>query len=315
MPQKLNETASGVFVIAVTPFADDGSIDEKSIDSAVEFYLEKGVTGITILGMMGEAHKLTSDESRAVMQRYMQRVDGRVPVVVGVSAPGTDPLLKLARGAMDAGAAGVMVAPVNSVRTDEQVYGYFASVLDRLDAPVVLQDYPFITGVNISADLMRRIIDDYPQVVMLKHEDWPGLNKLTRLRAAPGRQVSILVGNGGLYLPQEMVRGVNGAMTGFAFPEMLVQVCDLHGKGQPDAAEDLFDTYLPLLKHEAQPVIGIALRKETLRRRGAIASAHVRMPGPKLTPQDHGDLDRLTARLQRRLGASITPVRSVASAT
>jgi 4-hydroxy-tetrahydrodipicolinate synthase len=301
----LNETASGVYIIAVTPFTDAGQIDERSIDNVVEFYLEKGVTGITILGMMGESHKLTSDESRLVMRRYLDRVAGRVPVVVGVSAPGTDPLVQFAREAMDAGAAGLMLAPVNTVRTDEQIYGYFSGVLDRLgDAPLVLQDYPFTTGVNISVDTLNRIFERYPQVVMLKHEDCPGHTKLSRLRASSGRQVSILVGNGGLYLPQELARGANGAMTGFAYPEMLVEVCDLFSKGQAEAAEDLFDIYLPLLRHEAQPVIGIALRKEVLRRRGAIASAHVRSPGPRLTAEDHRELDRLIARLQRRLAVA-----------
>jgi len=302
MPHLLNETAAGVYIIAVTPFTDNGAIDEASIDRAVEFYLEKGVTGITILGMMGESHKLTQEESRLVMSRYLTRVAGRVPVVVGVSAPGTDPLVQFAREAMDQGAAGLMLAPVNTVRTDEQIFAYYSSVLDRLpDAPMVVQDYPFITNVNMSVDVLRRIFDRYPQVVMLKHEDCPGHTKLSRLRAAPGRQVSILVGNGGLYLPQELARGANGAMTGFAYPEMLVEVCDLFAQGRAEEGEDVFDVYLPLLRHEAQPVIGIALRKEVLRRRGAIASAHVRSPGPKLTADDHHELDWMIARLQRRL--------------
>jgi 4-hydroxy-tetrahydrodipicolinate synthase len=305
MSDLLDETASGVYVIAVTPFTDTGAIDEDSIDRVVEFYLERGVTGVTILGMMGESHKLTSAESSRVMNRYLKRIDGRVPVVVGISAPGTDPVVQFGKEAMDAGAAGLMLAPVASVRTDEQIYNYFASVFDRLgNVPIVLQDFPFITGVNISVDLLRRIFDDYQQVVMLKHEDWPGHNKLSRLRASSGRQVSILVGNGGMYLPQEMLRGANGAMTGFAYLEMLVQVCALFDRGQAEAAEDLYETYLPLLRHEAQPVIGIALRKEILRRRGAISSAHVRSPGPKLTADDHKELDRMIARLERRIGAS-----------
>ena len=231
-----------------------------------------------------------------------------MPVVVGVSAPGTDPLVQFAKEAMDEGAAGLMLAPVNTVRTDEQIYGYFSSVIERLPgAPIVLQDYPFITGVNISVDVLTRIFASYPQVAMLKHEDCPGLSKLSRLRAAKGRQVSILVGNGGLYLPQELARGANGAMTGFAYPEMLVDVCALFAKGKPDAGEDLFDLYLPLLRHEAQPVIGIALRKEVLRRRGAIASAHVRSPGPRLIGEDHRELDRLIARLQRHLADNAAP--------
>ncbi len=271
MNKKLDETASGVFVIAVTPFTAEGEIDVSSIDRVVEFYLEKGVTGMTILGMMGEAHKLTADESRTVVERYMRRIDGRIPVIVGVSAAGTDPLLKFAKGAMDQGAAGLMLAAVGTVRTEEQIYGYFSDVLDRLDAPIVLQDYPFITGVNISVATIRRLVDRYAHLVMLKHEDWPGLTKLSRLKKSEGRQISILVGNGGLYLPQELRRGADGAMTGFAYPEMLVDVVKLFARGETERGEDLFDLYLPLLRHEAQPVVGIALRKETLRRRGAIA--------------------------------------------
>jgi 4-hydroxy-tetrahydrodipicolinate synthase len=312
MPDLLNETADGVFIIAATPFTDAGLVDEASIDRAVEFYLKKGVTGITILGMMGESHKLTSDESRAVMSRYLRRVAGRVPVVVGVSAPGTDPLLQLAREAMDMGAAGVMIAPVNTVRTEEQIYGYFSGVLDRLDAPVVLQDYPLATNVNMSVSVLRRIFDDYPRAVMFKHEDCPGLSKLSRLRKSDGRRISILVGNGGLYLPQELRRGADGAMTGFAYPEMLVQVCRLFAAGEAEEGEDLFDLYLPLLRHEAQPGVGIAMRKEVLRRRGAIASAYVRSPGPTLNADDHRELDQLIARLERRLAGERKLLRATA---
>jgi 4-hydroxy-tetrahydrodipicolinate synthase len=312
MLARLDETASGVYVIAVTPFTDEGAIDAASIDSVVEFYLERGVTGITILGMMGESHKLSMEEGRAVMNRYLQRVAGRVPVVVGVSNPGTDPLVSFAAEAMDAGAAGVMVAPVATLRTEEQIFGYYASVIERLgETPMVLQDYPFITGVNISVATLQRIVELYPTVKMLKHEDWPGHAKLTRLRAGTGRQVSILVGNGGLYLPQELARGASGAMTGFAYPEMLVEVCAQFHKGNADRAEDIFDMYLPLLRHEAQPGIGIALRKETLRRRGAIASAHVRHPGPRLTAEDQRELDRLIARLEQRLAGA--PLAALAS--
>ncbi|MDB5531109.1 MAG: dihydrodipicolinate synthase family protein [Devosia sp.] len=313
MSHRLDESAAGVYVIAVTPFTDAGQVDLDSIDRVTEFYLDKGVSGITILGMMGESHKLSVDESRQVMTRYLERVDGRVPVVVGVSNPGTDPLVQFAKEAMDAGAAGLMLAPVTTLRTEEQILGYFSNVIDRLDnAPVVLQDYPFTTGVNISVDCLLRVFERYPNVVMLKHEDWPGLTKLSRLRAAPGRQVSVLVGNGGLYLPQELARGANGAMTGFAYPEMLVQVCAEFAKGNQDRGEDLYDAYLPLLRHEAQPVVGIALRKELLRRRGAIASAHVRSPGPRLTGDDHRELDRLVHRLQQRLAESGAPIAAVA---
>ncbi len=140
---------------------------------------------------------------------------------------------------------------------------------------------------------------------MLKHEDCPGLAKLSRVREGSGGagtpRLSILCGNGGLYLPQELARGADGAMTGFAWPEMLVEVVALHAEGRADEAEDLFDAYLPLVRHEQQPGIGLAIRKEILRRRGVIASARCRAPGPSLTRTDAGELTRLMARLERRL--------------
>jgi 4-hydroxy-tetrahydrodipicolinate synthase len=113
--------------------------------------------------------------------------------------------------------------------------------------------------------------------------------------------VSILCGNGGLYLPQELARGADGAMTGFAFPEMLVAVVALFRAGEKDRAEDLFDAYLPLVRHEQQPGFGLALRKETLHRRGIISSPKVRAPGPSLTATDRDELNRLVTRVEKNL--------------
>jgi 4-hydroxy-tetrahydrodipicolinate synthase len=150
-------------------------------------------------------------------------------------------------------------------------------------------------------------------VVMFKHEDCPGLKKLSQIRTGcdgkAHRRVSILVGNGGLYVPQELRRGADGVMTGFAYPEMLASVCALFGEGRSEEAEDLFDIYLPLLRHEQQPGFGLALRKEVLRRRGAIRSAAVRAPGAKLDADDLRELDALLARLERRLAqrAELSP--------
>lgn len=298
----LNEEAKGVYIIAATPFADDGEVDLYSVDSLTDFYLEKGVTGFTILGMMGEAPKLTEEETTLVMDRILKRVAGKAPVVVGVSNASNRNVERLSKQAMDLGAAGVMIAPAANLKTDDQVYGYYAGVATLLgkDIPICLQDFPQATGVHTSVAVINRLIDEFPQVVMLKHEDFPGMRKLSQVRqqseGAGRRRISILVGNGGLFLPQEMLRGADGAMTGFAYPEMLVQVCKRFAEGQVEAAEDLFNIYLPLLRHEFQYGIGLALRKETLRRRGAIRSAFVRKPGPVLDKVDHEELTRLIQR-------------------
>lgn len=307
MSSKLNEKASGVYIISATPFKDDGSIDMDSAESLTDFYLEKGISGITILGMMGEAQKLTREESQSFMNRVIKRVAGRVPIVVGVSNKNMDALVSLSQAAMDAGAAGVMIAPYNDLDNDQKIFKYFIDVDHALGSsiPIIYQDFPLVTNAPVSVDCLMNIIREVPQMVMLKHEDWPGLNKISELRRrseAEGlRRISILCGNGGLYLPQELARGADGAMTGFAYPEMLVGVCDKFAAGDIDGAEDLFDLYLPLVKHEQQPGYGLAVRKETLMRRGAIASAKVRDPGPKMSQDDMRDLDRLLSRLESRI--------------
>lgn len=307
--QKLNESAKGVYIIAATPFTDDGALDLQSVDTLTDFYLRCGVHGFTLLGMMGEAHKLTADESLAVVNRVIARA-GDKQIIVGVSHAGIENVRRLSHEAMITGASGVMVAPPPGLKGDDGIYNYYAQVFEALgpDIPVVYQDYPQTTGVYLPVPVFERLVDDFKQLVMLKHEDAPGLAKLSKVREGekkPGRRrVSILVGNGGLYYPQEMRRGADGAMTGFAWPEMLVQVYDLFAAGMAEEAEDLFDIYLPLVRHEVQPAVGLALRKEVLFRRGAIKSARQRAPGSSLTAADKAELDGMIKRLERRLAAA-----------
>jgi len=307
MTHLLDATARGLYAISATPFTDSGEIDWASVDSLIEFYLQCGVSGLTILGMMGEAPKLSEQESTQFVHRYLRRVNGRVPVIVGVSNPGTANLVKLSKSAMDAGACGVMVAPLTGLKTETQIIAYVGDVIAALgdSIPVVYQDYPQSTQADISVQGFLKIVDAHASVVMFKHEDCSGLKKLSELRHAcdgkTRRYVSILVGNGGLYVPQELRRGADGVMTGFAYPEILVSVCALSQQGQHEEAEDLFDVYLPLIRHEQQPGFGLAVRKEILRRRGAIRSAHVRGPGPRLDADDVRELEGLLARLEARL--------------
>jgi 4-hydroxy-tetrahydrodipicolinate synthase len=306
---RLDETARGVFPISATPFAPDGALDLDSLDRLVDFYLARRVHGLTLLGIMGEAPKLTPDESRAVVRRALARVAGLVPVVVGVSSVDLRALAALANDSMAAGAAGVMVAPPAGIAGDDALIAYVASVIGAIDrgTPVVYQDYPQATGVTLTVEAFHRMVDAFPQLVMLKHEDAPGLTKLSRIRAeaarAGRRRVSVLVGNNALYYPQELARGADGAMTGFSYPEMLVEVYERFVTGDAEGAEDVFDDYLPLLRYEAQPGIGLAVRKELLARRGALASPTVRPPGLVLSADDRRELDRLVARLARRVKA------------
>jgi 4-hydroxy-tetrahydrodipicolinate synthase len=268
-----------------------------------DFYLSCGVSGLTILGMMGEAPKLDLAEALAIAGQVVRRAN--VPVVVGVSAPGFAAMRSLARGAMDLGAAGVMIAPPPALRTDDQIINYYAQAVTAIgtDTPFVLQDYPLMLSVVMTPKVIRQIVMDHPSCVMLKHEDWPGLEKISALRAFQRdgslRPLSILTGNGGLFLDFEMERGADGAMTGYAFPDMLVDVVKLAQKGEREAAHDLFDAHLPLIRYEQQQGIGLAVRKYVLRKRGAITYDAQRVPSTSLSATAQAEIDFLLSRLAR----------------
>lgn len=301
---RLDHTAAGVFPIAPTAFHPDGRIDEASTDKLIECYLNAGSTGVTVLGIMGEAPKLEPEESLSIATRFIRGMKN-LPVIVGVSAPGFAAMRSLARASMERGAAGVMIAPLPSLRTDDQITGYYRQAIEAIgdDIPFVIQDYPLTLSVQMTPKVIRQIVQQHPSCVMLKHEDWPGLEKISALRGfqAEGsmREISILTGNGGLFLDFEMERGADGAMTGYAFPEMLVDVVRFQKEGQRDAAHDLFDAHLPLLRYEQQQGVGLAVRKYTLMKRGILASDAQRKPGAGLSARAKAEVDYLLARLAR----------------
>jgi 4-hydroxy-tetrahydrodipicolinate synthase len=279
----------------------------------VEFYVDCGVAGVTVLGMMGEAPKLTHEESVALTRQVVQR--SKLPVVVGVSASGFASMTQVTKAVMDAGAAGVMIAPASGLKTDDQITAYYSDAAEAIgrDVPFVIQDYPYATGVVLAPSVIRRIIEENASCVMLKHEDWPGLDKITTLRgfmaAGSMRRVSIQCGNGGLFLPQELERGADGAMTGYAFSEMLVDLVRLIKTGSRAQAHDLFDLHLPLLRYEQQPGIGLAVRKYVLKRRGVIRSDTQRKPARPLSPESIAEIEWMLSRVAAKSGRNISDVR------
>ena len=300
----LDATAKGVYVIAPTPFLPDGRVDDASTDRMTDFFLEAGCDGMTILGVMGEAPKLDGAESLEISRRIIRRA-GKAGVIVGVTAPGFAAMRALARGVMDAGAAAVMIAPPSHLRTDDGIVAYYRQAVEAIgdDIPFVLQDYPQLFQVQMTPGVIRRIVMDLPSCVMLKHEDYPGLEKISALRRfqAEGslRPLSILCGNGGVFLDFEMERGADGAMTGYAFPDMLVDLVRLSAAGERDRAHDLFDAHLPLIRYELQPGVGLAGRKYVLMRRGIIASDAQRRPAAAMTQAARAEVEYLLTRLGR----------------
>ena len=289
----------GACTIALTPFTEGGELDEESIGSLSEFYIDSGVHGITVLGIMGEAHKLSDAERRAVAERYAAAIRGRVPLVVGCSAVATKVVAERVKEAEEAGAAAVMVAPPNNQRNLDLVFEHYRRVAEAAAVPVVVQDEPVNTGVVMPAPFIARLVNEIEGCRYVKLEEAPTTIKISSLLKNAASEVGIFGGLGGMYFYEELVRGASGIMTGFAYPHVLVETYRHFTGGEKQKAQDYFFRYLPLIRFEAQlGVGGVGIRKEILKLRGVIASSHVRFPAPTLDEETLRELEDLVEALE-----------------
>lgn len=296
---------TGVYNITPTPFHPDGSIDESSLRSLTTFTRERGVNGMTILGVLGEADKLTEAERDRVIATTIDAAGDGFPICVGTTHAGTDGCIALSRRAQALGAKAVMVAPPKLARTnDAAIARHYLTVADAIDLPIVVQDFPpAVGGVTMSVELIASLASRAPQCRFLKLEDEPSPMKVSQVRAA-SPDVRIFGGLGGVMFLEELRHGASGTMTGFAFPEILVEIYRRFTSGDRDGATEVFYRYVPLMRFENQARINLALRKHIYHRRGAIASPHVRAP---YTPVDDETLADLTDILTRLGLATATP--------
>lgn len=298
----------GVFSVLPTPFRPDGQLDVPSLRRLVDRFLGAGIDGVTALGVTSEVSRLTDRERRQVLEVILDQVNGRVPVVAGATAEGLLTSVELSRSARAAGAAAVMVSPPRLPKLNsEAVVRHYAGLADAVDVPIVVQDYPPISGFTMEPALLARIAREVPPARTIKLEDPPTPFKTARILEQAGETpVRILGGLGGVYLIEELMAGASGAMTGFAIPEILVQVVRMYRAGRIEEAAAIFYKYVAVMRFEFQEGIGMAIRKEMLRRRGALDHAGVRAPAVALDEPTRRALDRLWTWLEHNGGAAWT---------
>jgi 4-hydroxy-tetrahydrodipicolinate synthase len=281
---------SGVYNILSTPFVPDGSLDEASLRTLTQATVDAGVDGITVLGVAGEAQKLNTEERETVIEIVMEIAGDRVPIIVGTSQDGTDLTVQASRTAADLGAAGLMIAPPAFLQPGPSLTEHFRRIAAAIELPIILQDFPTVNGVTMSPTAMAALCAEIPSMTTIKLEDVPTPQRTAQTLAMTGDSISIVGGLGGMYLLDELRRGSSGTMTGFAFPEILVGIWRAWNTGNRSRAAEIYYRALPLLVFEGQPKLGVAIRKEILRRRELIEHATVRHPGPVLDPGIADDL-------------------------
>ena len=279
----MNSRFSGVHWMLATPFHEDESVDLESLARLVEKAAETGCQGVVALGVTGEVARLTDRERRQVAQRVVDSAKG-MPVTLGTTANSTSAVIEYSVEAQEMGAAAVMVSAPTMGKPNEQVlFNHYQRLAEALDIPIVVQDYPQASGVHMSPAFIARLAENIPSAQYLKLEDPPTPTKIGAIRSLIGDKMAIFGGLGGVFLLDELARGSAGAMTGFAYPEVLLEIYRSMAEGDRSHAEEVFYRNLPLLLFEFQEGIGVAIRKYALKHRGLIASANVRHPGPQIT--------------------------------
>ncbi|TAM66919.1 MAG: dihydrodipicolinate synthase family protein [Microbacteriaceae bacterium] len=295
---RVEPLARGVWGVVATPFiGDDRRVDEDSLARLVEFYGTVGATGLTVLGVFGEAASLTAAERMRVLGVAADHSE--LPIVAGVTSLATAPACEEVENAQEALGRRLEAAmvQVNSPRP-HVVIEHLGRIHDATGVPIVLQDYPKANGVSIATRDLIAIVQACPFVSAVKAEAPPTAVAIARLGACAG--VSLFGGLGGQGLLDELSAGSAGAMTGFSYPEALVACVGAWFGGNRDDARAELLPYLPLINFEQQPGIALGIRKELFRRRGIFADAAARVPATPF-PEELSELaDAHLARLADR---------------
>ncbi len=286
----------GIYPIVPTPFLDDGSIDFPSIERLIDFMTDKKVHGLAIMGALGEGHKLTEGERADVIAAFRSRLPQGMHLIVGARAPATDPAIKMVRSARNLGADAILLGPHN-IQKDAALLTYYQMISEAAQIPCIIHDYPAVTGISMSVELIGRMVETAANINHIKLEDPPTGAKMQALSESAGPDLKVFGALGGMYAFEELERGAVGIMTGFVYAELLVKLFDLCRARRWEQAAGLFYDFVPLIRYEFQPGIGVSLRKHVLKRLGVFSSAKVRHPGPDADPKTVEQLFRIVRHL------------------
>jgi len=292
----MRAATKGVVPILVTPFHPDGSIDEESLASLVDFNIAAKVHGLGV-ALGSEVFKFNEAERAQITRATVSAVNGRVPVIINSGAAGTDLAVHYSKAAEAAGADALMVIPPSFMPvSSEEIFDYYKAIDAAVGIPIILQDVP---QGPISPALALRIADACPNVKYIKVETLPVTQKVHAMSSAIGDRLTIFGGAGGSYFIEEMRRGAHGTMPFCSQPADFVAVWDAFQAGDEAAARTRFDATIMAVNRLGNQGgdIFYALHKQLLVRRGIIRNALVRSPTTAIDPITQREIDAIVAQI------------------
>lgn len=273
----------GIHFMMPTPFDSYGDVDTAPIPRLVQTAAQAGCTGVVTLGVMGEAHRLDDSERAQIIDAVVQACNGKLTTTVGISGQSIRQAATRLKEAQQLGASAVMASPPSLAKPNDNVlFAYYAQLNDASHIPLVIQDLPEQTGVHMSPQLIAQLNCILHNVRYLKLEDPPTPPKISTVIKETNGNMGIFGGLGGAFLFEELQRGASGTMTGFAYPEALVDIYSKFRSGDIEASRESFYKWLPLIRYENTAGLGLSIRKHIMTKRGMLDSPAVRPPTPKI---------------------------------
>jgi 4-hydroxy-tetrahydrodipicolinate synthase len=292
----------GILPVLPVPFLDDGSVSTADFEGAIRFGLEARVHGVVFPGTASEAAFLTREERRDLTRRLVQRVDGAVPVVIGVSGASRDEVVANIALAAEADAAALMLIPSKALGADVAALTEAFGTLDTGGLPIILQNVPPPTGVELDSAAIGTLAEAVKSIRYVKEEGLPSGQLIQRTLAAAGASLAGVFGGGGArYIVDELMRGSCGAMPALELADVHVRLYEAFRADDMALTRALYDITMPLLMMQA--VFRTGLTKQVLRLRGIIGSTHVRANFPPMDATDAEEASYWVGHLEARLAA------------
>ena len=277
----LQPLSYGLWGILATPFMGPHyELDKQSLTRLVQHFESLGAQGVVALGVFGEGSALNSQEQEEVIKTVCSSTD-KMKIIVGISERSTSPAIEQSIRALESAGkklSGLMVQ-VNSPNA-EILSKHLTKIYEETNTGIVLQDYPVVSGIKISTAQILETIKNCPFIIAVKSENPPTAQVISELTAMT--KVPIIGGLGGVGLIDELEAGAAGAMTGFSYPEGLIEAIQAYSDKGFEGAREAFAKWLPLANFEAQPGIALAIRKRIYQERGIFTESTVRPPSPKM---------------------------------
>jgi len=291
----MTKPLAGAFPVLPTPFRDDGQIDTADFLSVIDFVLESDVDGVVYPGVASEVDTLTPEERRSQMKLLADRVDGRIPIIIGASDPDPEVAAShIAQGAEIGAAAAMVIAPFAIGNDIAAQTAYFKAVAAGAGVPIMLQNQPKPIGAGLTPEEVAAVANAVPEIRYVKEETAPCGQHLTRIKAAANGSVEAIFGGaGGRYVTDELARGAAGTMPAAELSDIHAQMVHAWQAGDVATTRKLYNVSLPLLNFQA--IFRMHMTKEVLRRRGVIQHTFVRGKGPRFDEGDRAELALLLA--------------------